>query len=173
MLGDQPNLLEWITHPWVHQSAYHLLLDGSAFLALWGMLSGSVRHRWGLLAAANLGSAASVWITGTGAAGAFGGLSGIAHGLMAAIAVDWMRDPEKRLRKPGAGLLILVLGKALIETATGQPFFSSLHLGDIGTPLVICHLGGILGALAFQLIPLQRKNSSAIHVSGETCIAAL
>lgn len=152
MLESPPRPVPWFTHPWVHQGPYHLLLDGGAFLALWGMLDRRSSRRWLLLAATNLGSAAAIWITGTGAAGAFGGLSGIAHGLMAVIALDWIRDRDLRL--PGAVLLCLLLGKALTELHTGQPFFHRLHLGDIGTPLVACHLGGILGALsAWPFLP--------------------
>jgi hypothetical protein len=50
-------------------------------------------------------------------------------------------------RRLAAIVLAGVLGKCLLEAFTGTAFFAHWHLGSLGTPIVICHLGGACGAL--------------------------
>lgn len=132
MLGNGPLPLTFFTHPWVHQGAYHLLLDGSAFLGLWGMVEGGTARRLRYLGWTNLGSTAAVLATGLGDSGGFGGLSGIAHGLMAVVVLDWIRSEQAGISTAGKWLLAALLGKCVFEVCTGTPFFSGLHLGELG-----------------------------------------
>lgn len=146
---------EWwrlFTHPFVHVSWYHLLLDGGAFLILWHGLVGNLRSRLGVLAASAAGSLLAAAI-GSSEFWSLGlcGLSGIAHGLMAQQGLELARaNHEPRERRLGLALFGGVLLKCLVEAAAGSAVFSSLHFGPIGTPIVICHLGGACGAFAWH-----------------------
>jgi rhomboid family GlyGly-CTERM serine protease len=145
---------EWwrvFTHPLVHVSLYHLLLDGSAFLMLYGMLEEPRRtRRWAIVVAAGGGSLAAVSVSGLSAAG-FCGLSGIAHGLMGVVCLDLLDRSDRDQRFAGQLGLALVTGKSMIEGITGRVFLSSLHLGDVGMPLAVCHLGGLIGGVGMYL----------------------
>ena len=137
---------EWwrlVTHPLAHVSLYHLLLDAGAFLLLWHQLPAGRRIGWTIAAAA--GSAGLAALLPGALAHGLCGLSGVAHGLMAAQALEMLRDPAQR--RAGAWCLLLVAGKSLIELATGNAFFADVHLGDVGAPVVGAHLGGVLGAV--------------------------
>ncbi len=147
MIGGGSLSLSFFTHLWIHQSLYHLLLDGSAFMSLWAFSRGGTLRRLLLCLSANAGSVAAVLMTGLQGSGAFGGLSGVAHGLMAVVAIEWMQEQDRSLSRAGIALLSILFLKCGIELWTGAPAFSALHLGDIGTPLVACHAGGVLGAL--------------------------
>ena len=43
--------------------------------------------------------------------------------------------------------LAIVTGKAAWEAVTGQVFFTWLHFGLLGTPVAVCHLGGVVGGV--------------------------
>jgi len=73
------------------------------------------------------------------------GLSGVAHGLMAVVCLDLVSSRDSRTVGI-AGLAILVV-KCVAEALTGSVVFSSLHAGNVGTPVVLCHAGGVLGGL--------------------------
>jgi rhomboid family GlyGly-CTERM serine protease len=147
---------EWwrlLTHPFVHVSWYHLFLDGAAFLFLWHGQEGALRTRLGTVVASAAGSllfaalgSREFWSIG------LCGLSGVAHGLMTRQAIDLCGStdspPERRL---GLTLLVGVMAKCIFEAVTGGALFGHWHFGNIGTPIVICHLGGVFGALAFKL----------------------
>jgi len=139
---------EWwrvITHPLVHVSWYHLLLDGTAFLLLYASLRerGWLR-RLGVISASGAGSLiAACWFTPAVASLGLCGLSGIAHGLMAVTALELIRAGEKT----GWVCLLAVSAKALWEAWTGQVLFGFLHFGLMGTPIAVSHLGGVLGAV--------------------------
>lgn len=144
---------EWwrvLTGPWVHVSLYHLLLDAGAFLMLYdGLLEPS--RRWRLLAVAScaagsLALAAMMMVPG----GSLCGLSGVGHGLMAISALEMVGDRDRTTARIGSICLVGLVAKSLFEAFTGTVLFASLHLGDIGTPVAICHLGGVLGGLAIS-----------------------
>ena len=137
-----------VLHPWVHVSAYHLLLDASAFLCLFFMLDRTRSgERWGILAAAWAGQLLAVW-WGEPRLEALGlcGLSGIGHGLFAAVCVQWRRQPD--LRTAGTVLLLGLIAKTIWETLTGQVLLSAWHAGPVGNPLTLCHAGGVLAGVA-------------------------
>lgn len=156
-----------LTHPFVHVSWYHLLLDGAAFLALYANLSAPARFQ--RLAAFALCTSGSLFVAlcCSPFIGQFGlcGLSGAGHGLMAFSALETLAMPnaDRPTRRFAVASLAGVGIKALYELLTGQSFFPGLHFGLLGTPIVACHAGGVLGgivaALAFKL-PLT---SAATH----------
>lgn len=138
----------WFTHPFAHVSLYHLLLDGGAFLALLQALPGGFSRRIGLVAACAAGSLAGAWFDPVDIRViGFCGLSGIAHGLAAALGWwTWKTGPD---RTAFAGLAVtgILVAKSIWEVATGGVFLAALHAGNVGTPVVGCHLGGCLAGL--------------------------
>jgi rhomboid family GlyGly-CTERM serine protease len=147
---------EWwrlVTHPFVHLTWYHLLLDGTAFLSLYCSLGErrvSVRLAYVIATAA--GSLAASWVASpTISASGLCGLSGIAHGLMAISAIE-MLGGDKTERRIGWVSLILVLGKGAFEAVTGRMFFGCLDFGLLGNPVAVSHAGGILGGLIAMVL---------------------
>ncbi len=137
-----------LTGPFVHVSLYHLLLDAGAFLMLYDSLREPSRF-WRLLAVASCaaGSLALAALTMM-PNGSLCGLSGVGHGLMAISALEMIDDSDRTSVRIGAICLVGLVAKSLFEAFTGYVFFASLHLGDIGSPVAVCHLGGVLGGLA-------------------------
>ena len=144
-----------LTHPFVHVSWYHLILDGSAFFLLYRQLGNlPIPVRLGLFASCLAGSIAGALVaTGGSVAQGLCGLSGIAHGLMAYIALrNCSRLPQERLS--GATTLLFLLIKSICEWFTGIPFLNFLHFGNIGDPILAAHLGGVVAAGVFYLTAL-------------------
>lgn len=147
-----------VTHPFVHVSGYHLLLDGAAFLLLYGQLAERrLAKRLGYLAGiqAAVLSAVTLSLPHVQAVG-YCGLSGLAHGLMAVWCLERMRtDGTERL--PALGLFVCLVGKSIYEVTAGQVIFASTHLGDVGVPVVAAHLGGVIGAVVMYTVLHLRK----------------
>lgn len=149
---------EWwrlFTHPFVHVSPYHLALDAAAFfLAYVELQHRRLSHRFLLLASSAAGGlmaalAASPVISTHGLCG----LSGIAHGLTAVVSLEILRRATDRISAWTAALCFVgVVGKSVLEAATGNVMFASWHLGSLGTPIAACHAGGILGALVTWML---------------------
>jgi len=146
---------EWwrvFTHPFVHVSIYHLLLDAGAFFILYSELRDKRRgERFAMLLAAGAGSLlASLLAAPASALQTQGlcGLSGIAHGLAAVSALEMIAGATcKSMFRLGLASLALVVGKSAFEAVTGRIPFAWLHLGWVGFPVAVCHAGGVLGAL--------------------------
>ncbi len=147
-------LYRLITHPFVHVSWLHLLLDGTAFLMLYSMLeTQSWIKRTAYVLGAHVGCTLGVTLSlGWGESIGYAGLSGIAHGLMAVWALELLDQPNKSLWPIGTWTLIIVTGKALYEAVFNRMLFDFMHSGLIGQPIAISHLSGIIGAcVAFGL----------------------
>jgi rhomboid family GlyGly-CTERM serine protease len=149
---------EWwrlLTHPLVHVSGYHLLLDVLAFAMLWHLLPLPVPGKIGaacICAASSLALAVvfSPLIREIGLCG----LSGIAHGLMVACGGLSLSSPalpsgasDRRNTLLGLVLCAVGLGKSAIEVISGGVVFAGMHDGALGVPIVEAHLGGALGGL--------------------------
>ncbi len=145
---------EWwriVTHPFVHITWYHLLLDASAFFLLYhGLLENRIGRRLLYVVAGAAGSLGLSWLAAPAiTTQGLCGLSGIAHGLMAVSAVEMMRanarsTPEWRI---GAFTLAIVVGKAAWEAISGHVLFEFLYFNMVGSPITISHAGGTVGAL--------------------------
>ena len=159
------------THPFVHVSWYHLLLDGAAFLMLYSQLaSKSLAVRTSYVAATSIGSMSAVaialpYVESIG----YCGLSGIAHGLMTICALDMLtaRDSDKTTKIAGAISLFLVIAKSIYEAAAGHMFLELFHFNMMGSPVAVSHLGGVAGGLiAFALVYVIRSNVQKMHNAG-------
>jgi len=154
---------EWwrlLTHPFVHLTWYHLMLDGMAFLSLYCSLNERrIFVRLGYVVAAGTGSLVASWIAVPAiSTSGLCGLSGIAHGLMAISAIELLGG-DKTERRIGWISLILVLGKASFETITGKMVFGFLDFGLLGSPVAVSHAGGIIGGLIAMLVLALRRQT--------------
>lgn len=159
---------EWwrfVTHPFVHLTWYHLLLDGIAFLSLYcSLIERKVFVRMAYVVATAAGSLAASWIASLGTlTNGLCGLSGVAHGLMAISAIE-MLGGEKTERGIGWICLMLVVGKAGFEAITGRMFFGFLDFGLLGKPVAVSHAGGIVGGLIAMLALRNNRWSADIRV---------
>ena len=144
---------EWwrvLTFSFVHVSVYHLALDATAFFLLYSGLREQRRfNRMAFVVASALGSLlvslfAAPMIYSVGLCG----LSGVAHGLMVVSALEMMQTKDdKKIFWAGTISFLFVITKAAWEAITGQVVFSQLHFGNLGTPIAVCHAGGIFGVL--------------------------
>lgn len=154
---------EWwrlLTHPFVHVTWYHLLLDASAFFLLYhGLLENKASRRLLYVVAGAAGSLGLSWLAAPAiTTQGLCGLSGIAHGLMAASAVEMMRVNARSTAewRIGAFTFALVVGKAAWEAISGQVLFEFLYFRMVGDPITISHAGGIVGALLATLLLPRR-----------------
>ncbi|HLP78406.1 MAG TPA: rhombosortase [Candidatus Paceibacterota bacterium] len=150
---------EWwrlLTHPFVHVTWYHLLLDASAFFMLYhGLLEDKISRRLLYVVAGAAGSLGLSWLAAPAiTTQGLCGLSGIAHGLMAVSAVELMRTNARLTSewKIGAFTFAVVVGKAAWEAITGHVLFGFLYFRMVGNPITISHAGGIIGALLAALL---------------------
>jgi rhomboid family GlyGly-CTERM serine protease len=143
---------EWwrlLTHPFVHVSLYHLVLDAVAFLVLYATLKEKrMLRRLAYCAGSAVGSLAlSLLLSPAVYSLGLCGLSGIAHGLMAVTGLEMASSrTDSTVARIGRVTLALLSAKVLYEAVTGEVLFAASHLGDIGTPIAACHLGGVSGA---------------------------
>jgi len=146
---------EWwrmVTHPFVHVSWYHLLLDGTAFFMLYAELrEWAAWRRLAAIIVSALGSLLAALTSPVVYANGFGGLSGAAHGLMAISAVEMIRGGAPWERRAGWCALVAVITKAAFEAATGNVALAFLHFGLMGVPVAACHAGGVIGGLGVSL----------------------
>lgn len=147
---------EWwriITHAFAHVSWYHLLIDGAAFFLLYTCLQDTAAwKKLVYVVACAMGSLGAAFFSGTIYTHGLCGLSGTAHGLMAVVACEFITSRRRSDMFIGLVCFVLVMGKTVVELTTGRTFFSSLHMGSIGIPIVECHAGGIIGGCIVFLV---------------------
>jgi rhomboid family GlyGly-CTERM serine protease len=145
-----------VTHPFVHVSWYHLLLDGVAFLMLYNQLEAKTfAGRTVYVAAAAVFSMLAVMLVlPYSTAVGYCGLSGIDHGLMAVCALEMIRSKGAGRAGRWFGLisLVVVLGKSLYEAYSGHMFLEFMHFGMMGSPVAISHLGGVIGGVGVFIL---------------------
>jgi hypothetical protein len=64
---------------------------------------------------------------------------------MTIAALESIASGSKSERQFGGIVLAGVMAKCVIEQITGEVLFADCHLGNVGLPVVSCHLGGTLG----------------------------
>jgi rhomboid family GlyGly-CTERM serine protease len=156
-LPDRVMAGEWwrvLSHPLVHLTWYHFLLDAGAFLLLYGGMEEPKRlKRIAWVLACAIGSlTVSLLASPTVRARGLCGLSGVAHGLMAISALESVKSDALggRLSRTGMIGFGVVVIKSIIEVLSGHVFFESFHFGMMGLPVPASHAGGVLsGIIAF------------------------
>lgn len=140
-----------LTHPFVHVSWYHLLLDATALFTLYPGLTESRRSvRLGYLAATATGSLMmAIWRSPEIVSIGFCGLSGVAHGILFIWSIELIEKKNQQpwIRKIGILSLSTVLIKCLWEAAINMPLVGFMHFDLMGTPILACHLGGVSGGI--------------------------
>lgn len=144
----------WTGH-WVHFGGSHLGWNLVVLVpaGIWAERIEPVRTRWlFLLAPGLIGLALLVLVPGLER---YGGLSGLAAGILAWLALI-------RRREPGADrwfwnvVLALMAFKILAELGTRRPLLANLG-SDAVQPVPAAHLAGITCALAARFIPRSRQ----------------
>lgn len=145
--------LSLLMHPFAHVSAYHLALDAGAFFLLYPLIASRPLPRLSVFTACLLGSMGLAACDPRIGALGFCGLSGIGHGLMAALGLSMARNSRELGQSPwlGWGLFAGACIKAAFEVVSSGVFLAGLHLGDVGIPNTYSHLGGIVGGVAGAL----------------------
>ena len=141
-----------LTHPFVHVTWYHLLLDGAAFFILYhSLLEKSLSRRLACILGSTLGSLVAAWSSPTAANGLCG-LSGVAHGLMAISALELLaaHEPYSPEWPVGLATFAFVVAKAAYEALSGRMLFAFLDFGLLGSPVSVSHAGGIIGGITIM-----------------------
>ena len=152
---------EWwrlLTHPFIHVTWWHLLLDGTAFLLLYRDLQEQPWMQRTLLCVGSAVGSLLVCICADPMLSTKGlcGLSAIAHGLMGVSALNLMRQRHDQLLfGMGVCSFVLVTVKCLIEVFTGKMLFAFLYFGMVGDPVAVTHAGGLLGALVTWMLCMR------------------
>jgi rhomboid family GlyGly-CTERM serine protease len=153
-----------LTYPFVHLTWYHLALDAGAFFLLYRDLR---EQRVGMrmlyvLVCGAVSMTTALLVAPQATANGLTGLSGIAHGLMAVTALEMARDDER----PWTGLAVFatVVLKSMYEAVTGHVVFEFMHMGLCGSPVAVCHAGGVLGGVVmFAAMHFGRKTETAVQ----------
>jgi len=73
-----------------------------------------------------------------------------------------LANGDRTVSRAGLASLLAVVAKSTYEAATGHVAFAALHLGDVASPVAICHAGGVLGGLlAFLSMNAARTSSNS------------
>ncbi|MBE0535764.1 MAG: rhombosortase [Phycisphaerae bacterium] len=169
------------SHPFVHVSWYHLLLDGAAFFILYAQLAEArCVKRTAYVFGSALGSMLAVMIALPGS-GAYGycGLSGLGHGLMGICSLELITgmQADRKARVTGLVSLALVTVKSIIEALTGKMFLGFLHPDLLGIPISVAHIGGLLAGCAIwwtmnrQMSPAYVSSSLSTNRLPRSCAA--
>jgi rhomboid family GlyGly-CTERM serine protease len=144
------------TSQFAHITWYHLLLDGIPFLLLYCTLYEKVPFKRLLYVFfAGIGSIlASSFFSKDIAEHGLRGLSGITYGIMAVSSLEMITEKESDKTKKiiGTSILLLLLGLIAYELLTGKFPFEFLLFNMVGKPILVCHAGGVIGALVAFLV---------------------
>jgi rhomboid family GlyGly-CTERM serine protease len=154
----QGQLWRLLTHPFVHVSFYHLVLDAGAFFLLYMSLEGrNIFKKILFILFCLSGSIISVLLFSQ-QINTYGycGLSGIGHGLMLIVTFEMIKNKKN----PTFNIinLILLILKIIYEGVTRKIFFEFMYMNMCGHPFAMAHIGGVAGGIvAYLLINIIKK----------------
>lgn len=151
---------EWwriITCFFAHITWYHLILDGLPFFLVYLSLDEKrLFQRFFYVISAAAGSLlAGIWFSPQVQVAGLRGFSGITYGITTIGILELVFRKERTDKIVGSTFLFLMFLLVGYEVLTGKFLFDFLLFGMVGTPILVCHAGGISGAvLAYFLIKL-------------------
>jgi rhomboid family GlyGly-CTERM serine protease len=176
---DRPAILHgeiWrvITGNLVHWSLEHFALDVAVFLVVGCLYEPIIRRIYPWLMLASAAAVGVGLLLFQPALTIYRGLSGVDSGqFAAAVGIECLLASREKRRWLWVGPATAVFAlKILFECGTGQMFFGTESLGDIGRPVPLAHAAGVAAVLGFVAICLFVRNSafreeSAGEVGGE------
>lgn len=148
----------------VHWSKEHFLLDIGAFLLVGILCERSLgkSYPW-MLATAGLCVGVAVLVLQPEMS-TYRGLSGVDSGqFAAALCAEFRRSKKVKgdwwFVAPAA---VIFLIKLVYESMTGQMFFGTESLGDLGQPIPLAHVAGAIGGLIFVCIVAVKEQRSLL-----------
>ena len=145
---------EWwrvLTGLFAHVTWYHLFLDGLPFFLVYLSLDEKrISRRLFYVILTGAGSLlAGIWFSPLVPEVGLRGLSGITYGITAlgALEMVFREKKDKTDKIIGAAVFSFLLIMVAYETVTGKFLFSFLLFGMVGTPILVCHAGGIAGSV--------------------------
>ncbi len=154
-----------VTGNLVHWSVEHFVLDVSVFLIV-GILYERHFPRWYpwimLGTAFAIGVALVLFVPEISV---YRGLSGVDSGQFAAALCIELALARQQARRwlwlaPAAGIFVL---KVIYESASGQMFFGTESLGDIGVPVALAHAAGAVAA-GVLMVPLLCNRAGGLKL---------
>ncbi|MFH2068517.1 MAG: rhomboid family intramembrane serine protease [Candidatus Omnitrophota bacterium] len=150
---------EWwrvFTGLFAHVTWYHLFLDSLPFFLVYLSLDEKrIFYRLFYVILAGAGSLlAGIWFSPLVPEVGLRGLSGITYGIAALGALEMVfRAKKDKIDKTiGAAVFLFLLLIVAYETITGKFPFSFLLFGMVGTPILVCHAGGIVGSVIAYIV---------------------
>ena len=151
---------EWwrvLTGLFAHVTWYHLFLDGLPFFLVYLSLDEKrISRRLFYVILTGAGSLlAGIWFSPLVPEVGLRGLSGITYGITAlgALEMVFREKKDKTDKIIGAAVFSFLLIMVAYETFTGKFPFSFLLFGMVGTPILVCHAGGIAGSvIAYAIV---------------------
>jgi len=168
-----PNLVkqgEWwrvFTSFFAHITWYHLFLDGLPFFLVYLSLDEKrIFCRLFYVVLAGTGSLlAGIWFSPQVQAVGLRGLSGITYGITTIGILEMVFRKERTDKIIGLVFLLFMLSMVTYEILTKKFLFSSLLFGMVGTPILVCHAGGMAGAIIAFILVQSGKNPRATMLS--------
>lgn len=153
---------EWwrvITSFFAHVTWYHLLLDSLPFFLIYLSLDEKrTFYRLFYVVLAGTGSLlAGIWFSPQVQAVGLRGLSGITYGITTIGILEMVFRKERTDRIIGLVFLLVMLSMVTHEILTKKFLFSFLLFGMVGTPILVCHAGGMAGAIIAFIIARYRQ----------------
>ena len=145
-----------ITSQLTHITRYHFLLDGIPFFLIYCTLEEKKPlRRFLYVIFAGIGSTVAATLFSPDIV-KYGlrGLSGITYGVMAisAMEIAFNQHDKKNRRVLGGVILLLLVSMITWELLTGKFPFEFLLFNMVGKPILVCHAGGLIGALIGYLM---------------------
>lgn len=160
MLYDRAAILAgegWrlFTGNWVHFSPSHLLYDLLAFGIAGWIIERRGHPHFGLVTVLSALSIGAALLAMRPEMQFYGGLSGVATGVIVYLALHGLREPGP-WRWICVAALVLTLGKVLLESVTGQLTFAAVdHVSFVPVPL--SHVaGGVTASIIFWWSTVRR-----------------
>ena len=162
-----------VTGNMVHWSSEHFALDVGVFLVVGCLYEPIIRRAYPWLMLATASTVGVVLFLFQPELATYRGLSGVDSGQFAvALGIESLLAWQQRRRwlwvGPAAAVFVL---KIFYECGTGQLFFGTESLGDIGWPVPLSHAAGVGAVLGFVTLCLLVRNCDfrTETINGSVC----